>query len=158
MLFPYSLPCILPCNLLCGLPCSPLKKESTNYRHDTLSVNSQVIDQCVMTTQDRTVTDGFHRVIAERSFSVLSICSRAVSCHSHFILSLCYHTDIIIRCLRYSFRSPYGPVSFSFWWYFCGWSSCHARCSGGISTQYYTCLSTSYFNLILLPFYQFDHE
>ena len=155
MLFPYS----LPCNLLCGLPCISLKKASTNYRHDILSVNSQVIDQCMMTVQDRTVTEDFHLVIAERSFTVwLSICSRAVSCHSHFILSLCYHTGLVIMCLRYSFRSPCGPVSFSFWWYLCGWSSCHARCSGGSSTRYYTCLSTSYFKLILLPVYQFDHK
>lgn len=107
MLFPYSLPC--------GLPCSPLKKASTNYLQDTLPVNSQVIDQCMMTVQDRTVTDGFHRVIAERSLTIwLSICARAVSCHSHFILSLCYHTGLLIRCLRYSFRSPYGPVSILF--------------------------------------------
>ena len=120
MLFPYSLPynlpcdllCNLPCNLPCSPPCSPLKKASTNYRHDILSVNSQVIDQCMMTVQDRTVMDGFHRVIAERSFTVwLSICSRAVSCHFHFILSLCYHSCLVIICLRYSFRSPCGPVS-----------------------------------------------
>lgn len=115
MLFPYSLPCNLPFGLPCIVLCSPLKKESTNYRHDTLSVNSQVIDQCMLTVQDRTVTDGFHRVIAERSFTVwLSICSRAVSCHSHFILSLCYHTGLVIIYLRCSFHSPYGPFRFHF--------------------------------------------
>lgn len=158
MLFPYSLPCSLPfglpCILLCNLPCSPLKKASTNYLHDILSVNSQVIDQCMMTIYDRTVTDGFYRVIAKRSFTIwLSICSRAVSCHFHFIICLCYHTGFVIMYLRCSFRSPFGHVSFSFWWYLCGWSSCHSRCSGGSSTRYYTCLSTSYFKLVLLPFY-----
>lgn len=123
MLFPYSLPfglpynlsCDLLCNLHCSPHCSPLKKASTNYRHDTFSVNSQVIDQCMTTVQDRTVTDGFHRVIAERSFTVwLSICARAVSCYSHFILSLCYYTGLVIMYLRYSFRSPCGSVSFPY--------------------------------------------
>ena len=115
MLFPYSLPYNLPCDLLCNLscspPCSPLKKASTNYRHDILSVNSQVIDQCMMTVQDRTVMDGFHRVIAERSFTVwLSICARAVSCHSIFVLSYRFYNNMFAVCISITVRSRFDSI------------------------------------------------